>query len=782
MGSGIAAHLANVGVPCVLLDVVPDALTDDERRRGLTLDAPDVRNRLARTGLERATKAQPAAFYSPVRAGLITVGNFEDHLAWLGEVDWIIEAIVEDLEIKQALLSRVERVWRPGIIVSTNTSGLPVGVIAQRSGAEFRAHFLGTHFFNPPRYLKLLEIIPTPETQPWVLRTAADWAGQVLGKGVVRAKDTPNFIGNRIGTYGFLKAIHLMVELNLEIDEVDELTGPIIGRPRSATFRTGDLVGLDVLLRVADNAHRNLPHDEEHDTYQPPEFVTEMARRGWLGEKTGTGFYRRQNGEVLALDYRTFEYRPRRRLTTPALEAARTIEDPARRSAALLAMDDRYGEFLRRLTAAVLTYSARRIPEISDDIVNIDRALRWGFGWEQGPFEQWDALAAAGADRLLALPQDAMPEIVRQVRERGAGSFYRDEPGGRTFFDLTRAAHIPESELDGQILLPRLKKLRRTVEENPGASLIDLGDGVLCLEFHTKVNAIGDDIVRMGHRALGRLKTDFDALVIGNQGQDFCAGANVMLLLLEAQEGNWDELDLAVRQFQNLMRALRRSPAPVVAAPFGRTLGGGVEVCFAAAHVQAAAETYMGMVEPGVGLIPAGGGSMEMTRRVAARVPDEAQADLLPILRWAFETIAMARVTTSAEEAKRLGLLRSSDGVSVSGDRLMSDAKAAALSLVRAHYRPAPPETIRVIGQRGLAALESMLHIMRAGNHITDHDVVVSKKLAYVMCGGQVAEGTRVSDEYLLDLEREAFLSLLGTPQTQDRIRHMLQTGRPLRN
>lgn len=785
MGSGIAAHLANVGVPCVLLDVVPDALTDDERRRGLVLDAPDVRNRLARTGLERAVKAQPAAFYSPARSGQITVGNFDDHLARISEVDWIIEAIVEDLEIKQDLLARVERVWRPGTLVSTNTSGLPVGAIAQRSGAEFRAHFLGTHFFNPPRYLKLLEIIPTPDTRPWVFSTAVEWGERLLGKGVVRAKDTPNFIGNRIGTYGFLKAMHLMAALGLEIDEVDELTGPIIGRPRSATFRTGDLVGLDVLLHVAANAHRNLPQDEERHIYQPPEFVTEMARRGWLGEKSGAGFYRRQNGDVLVLDYRTFEYRPRRRLATSALEVARTIEDPARRSAALMAMDDKYGEFLRRLTAAVLTYSARRIPEISDDIVNVDRALRWGFGWDQGPFEQWDALAAAGADRLLAqaLPADAgLPEIVQQVKERGAGSFYRDEPEGRTFFDVTRTSYVPEPERDGQILLPRLKRLGRTVEENPGASLIDLSDGVLCLEFHTKVNAIGGDIVAMGHRALERLKTDFDALVIGNQGQDFCGGANIMLLLLEAQEGNWDDLDLAVRQFQGLMRALRRSTAPVVAAPFGRTLGGGVEVCFAATHVQAAAETYMGMVEPGVGLIPAGGGAMEMTRRVSARVPDEAQADLLPVLRWAFETIAMARVATSAEEAKRLGLLRPSDGVSVSTDRLIADSKAAALSLARAGYRPAPPEMIRVIGQRGFAALESMLHIMRAGNHITDHDVMVSKKLAYVMCGGPVPDGTRVSDEYLLDMEREAFLSLLGTPQTQDRIRHMLQTGKPLRN
>ncbi|MDR7550613.1 MAG: 3-hydroxyacyl-CoA dehydrogenase/enoyl-CoA hydratase family protein [Armatimonadota bacterium] len=783
MGSGIAAHLANVGVPTVLLDIIPTALTDDERRRGLGLDAPEVRNRLARAGVERATKTQPAAFYTPERAGLVTVGNLEDDLHLVGEVDWIIEAVVEDLAVKQDLLARVERHWRPGTIVSTNTSGLPVAAIAAQSGAEFRRHFLGTHFFNPPRYMKLLEVIPTPETETWVTQTVSTWGERLLGKGIVYAKDTPNFIGNRIGTYGFLKAVQLMLDLGLEIDEVDDLTGPLIGRPRSATFRTGDLAGLDVLLRVAANAYRNLPHDEERDLYRPPALLEEMARRGWLGEKSGGGFYRRQDGEILTLDYRTFEYRPRRRLSTAALEAAKSMTDPVQRAAVLLAIDDKYGEFLRRLTASVLVYAARRIPEISDDVVNVDRAMRWGFGWEHGPFEQWDALAAAGlADRLVALAGAAEVPVLSAVRERGTGRFYRDEPKGRTYFDPQTGAYRPEPEPEGRIHLARLKQQGRTVEENAGASLVDLGDGILCLEFHTKLNIIGEDILRMGFRALERLRTDFDGLVIGTQGADFSAGANLMLLLLEAQEGNWEELDLAVRQFQGLMMALRRFPAPVVCAPLGRTLAGGVEFCMASTHVQAAAETYMGMVEPAVGLIPAAGGTMEMAKRAAERCPDDAQADLLPILRWAFETIAMAKVSTSAEDARRLGLLRPSDGITINGDLLLADAKAAALALVRSHYRPAPPAPIRVVGQRGLAAIESMLHIMRSGHHITDHDVTVSRRLAYVLCGGRVPEGTRVSAEYLLDLEREAFLSLLGMPQTQDRIRHMLETGKPLRN
>lgn len=782
MGSAIAAHLANVGVPTFLLDIVPRELNDDERRRGLTLDAPDVRNRFAKTGLDRVLKSQPAALYSPARAELITIGNFDDHLDRLRDVDWIIEAVVEDLEIKQALLARVEAHWNPGTIVSTNTSGLPVGAIAERSGAEFRAHFVGTHFFNPPRYLKLLEVIATPHTHGWVSDTVAGWGDRMLGKTIVYAKDTPNFIANRIGTYSFLKVVQLMIDLDLEIDEVDELTGPVLGRPRSATFRTGDLVGLDTTLHVAENAYRNLPNDEERELYRPPAFLIEMAKRGWLGEKTGGGFYKRENSEILTLDYRTFEYRPRKRLSTAGLEAAKTIADPVKRAAALLAMDDKYGEFLRRLSAAVLTYTARRVPEISDDIVNVDRAMRSGFGWEQGPFEQWDALSAAGViDRIMPRDQP-LPEIVRAVRERGAGTFYRDGPDGRTYFDLRTAAYQPEPGLGDRIVLARLKQ-HGPVDHNPGASLIDLGDGVLCLEFHSKVNAIAEDTIQMGFRALERVRTDFDALVIANQGQDFCVGANLMLALLEAQEGNWEELDHAIRQFQRLTMAIRRSAAPIVAAPFGRTLGGGVEFCIACPHVQAAAEMYMGQVETGVGLVPAGGGTMEMTRRVAERVPDDVTgADVLPILRWGFETLALSRVSTSAEDARRLGYLRPSDGISVNGDRLLSDAKDAALALVRSNYRPAPPGLIRVVGERGYAAIESVLHIMRTGNHVTDHDVIVSKKLGYIMCGGQVPEGTRVSDEYLLDLEREAFLSLLGMPATQERIRYTLQTGRPLRN
>ncbi|MDR7420427.1 MAG: 3-hydroxyacyl-CoA dehydrogenase NAD-binding domain-containing protein [Armatimonadota bacterium] len=785
MGSAIAAHLANVGVRVLLLDLAPETLTADEARKGLTLASPEVRNRLARAGIERTAKAQPPAFYTVERAALVTPGNIADDLDRIRGADWVIEAVVEDLGVKQDLLARIEHHRTPDTVVSTNTSGLPVAAVAARASAELRTHFLGTHFFNPPRYMKLLEVIPTAETDPGVVETVTAWGAGVLGKGVVRAKDTPNFIANRIGTYGFLKAAQLMLELNLDIDDVDELTGPLIGRPRSATFRTADLAGLDVILHVAVNAYRYLPGDEERAIFEPPPFMREMARRGWLGEKSGGGFYRRKDGDVLALDHRTLEYRPRRRTSAANLDAARTIADPGKRLATLLAMPDVYGEFLRRLLGATLAYAARRIPEVSDDVLSVDQAMRWGFGWDHGPFELWDLLADAGATaRLVPAPSDApdAPPLLHAVRAGGQGSFYLEDTARRLVFDPRAGMHVPLPEDGERISLARLKTRGALIETNPGASLIDLGDGIVCLEFHSKMNTIGEDATAMGFRALERLSTDFDGLVIGNQGPDFSAGANLMLILLEAQDGNWDELDRAVRRLQQLMMAFRRSPAPIVAAPFGRTLGAGVEVCFAATRAQAAAETHMGMVEASVGLIPAAGGTMEMARRVAARVPADTQADLLPVLRWAFETIAMAKVSTSAEDARRLGLLREADGITINGDRLLSDAKAAALALARGHYRPGPASLIPVLGQRGLAAIESILHIMRTGNHITPHDVTVATKLGYVLCGGAVPEGTRVAEDYVLDLEREAFLSLLGMPATQDRIRHMLQTGRPLRN
>lgn len=780
MGGAIAAHLANAGVPVLLLDVLPSELTDDERRRGLTLTDPVVRNRISAAGKERALKANPASFFTPARAQLVTTGNFEDDLPKIREADWIIEAVVEDLAVKQHLLERVERHRRNDAVVSTNTSGLPVHQIASGRSGEFRRSFLGTHFFNPPRYLKLMEIIPLPETDPDVVAAASQWGEWRLGKGVVHAHDRPNFIANRIGSYASRLVVHLMLEMGLTVEEIDELTGPLIGRPRSATLRTMDLVGLDTAILVTDNAYQNLADDEERDVFVVSPLMREMAKRGWLGEKTGGGFYKRVNGEIHALNYTTMEYHPRQKVAIASVETAKLVDDPQKRLRQLLVAPDKVGQFLWRLISSVLVYAAKRIPEISDDIVNVDRAMRWGFAWEHGPFETWDLLGVVDTVKRLKEEGREIPLLVRAVMD-AEGTFYRRQDGQREFFDLHSRSYRPEPPRPGVIVLPDLKRSNRVIATNAGASLVDLGDGIACLEFHSKLNTIGEDTVRMLYRSLDEVRKHLDGLVIGNQGQEFSAGANLMLLLLEAQEGNWDELDLVVRQFQKANLALRYFELPAVAAPFGRTLAGGCEVCLPCARIQAAAETYMGLVETGVGLIPAGGGTTEMVRRAAARVPD-GDGDLFPSARWVFETIALAKVSTSAEDARSLGYLRDGDGISMHNDHVIHDAKEACLAFVRTGYRPPLKIPVRVTGERGLSAFEAYLFLMKTGGHITEYDVVVGTKLAHVLSGGSVPYGTEVSEEYLHDLEREAFLSLLGQPKTVERIRHTLKTGRPLRN
>lgn len=782
MGSAIAAHLANAGSPVALLDLVPTTLTDDDRRRGLTLADPVVRNRFAQAGKDRALRVQPAAFFVPLRAQLITVGNFEDSLGLLDDADWIIEAVVEDLVSKQQLLEQIETHRRADAIVSTNTSGLPVHQIARGRSAAFCQHFLGTHFFNPPRYLKLLEVIPLPQTDPEVVDTVSTWGDWRLGKGVVYAHDHPNFIANRIGGYSGRKIVQLMADHELTIEEVDELTGPIIGHPRSATFRTNDLVGLDTIIHVTENSYRNLPDDEEREIFVVPPLYRELAKRGWLGEKTGGGFYKRVGSEILVLDPATMEYRPRRKVAFPSVDAAKVIDDPSKRLRQLLESPDKAGRFLWAAMSSVLVYAARRVPEVADDILNVDRAMRWGFGWDHGPFETWDLLGVAATVKRLEEEGREIPSLVRTLLSRGEGTFYRTSNGHQEFFDIQTGRYRAVPDRPGVLVLAAPKDRRRVVATNPGASLVDLGDGVGCVEFHSKLNTIGEDTVRMMYRGLDEVRKQFDGLIIGNQAKEFSAGANLMLLLLEAQEGNWDELDGVIRQFQRLNLAVRYCERPVVAAPFGRTLAGGTEVCLPCSRVQAAAETYMGLVETGVGLIPAGGGTTEMVRRATARVPVGVDVDLLPLVRWVYETIALAKVSTSAEEARTLGYLREYDGISMNGDRLLADAKATTLGVIRSGYQPPVRTPIRVVGERGLSVLEVGLYLMKTAGQISDYDQVVGRQLAYVVCGGRVPYGTLVSEEYLHDLEREAFLRLLGQPKTQERMRHLLQTGRPLRN
>lgn len=787
MGSQIAAHLANAGIPTFLLDIVPTELTDEEKAKGLTVQSPQVRNRIVRKGLDYAKTIKPAAFFVPDVAELITLGNFEDNLDWLQQADWIIEAVVENLEIKQQLLARVQGVRRPGTIVSSNTSGIPIARIGEALSEEFRQHLLGTHFFNPPRYLKLLEVIPTPATLPDVVETIAEFCHHRLGKNIVYAKDTPNFIANRIGTLSVMQAIRVMLEGRYTIEEVDAMTGPIIGHAKSATFRTLDLAGLDTCVQVARNLYQSVPQDEQRSLFVPPDFMQEMIRRGWIGQKAGQGFYKQeesgQGKQIWVLDYNTMEYRPSQKPNLPALETVRQIEDVGERWRRLIYSDDRVGQFLWKTTSETLLYAAHRAAEIADDIVQIDRAMRWGFNHELGPFEVWDAIGVEKSVQRMRQEGRSIPPLVEKLLASGTPSFYETRQGQDFYFDFKTGTHQPLSPRPGIVILSSLKARQKVIKSNPGASLIDLGDGVACLEFHSKMNTIGGDTVQMMNYALREVAENFEGLVIGNQGENFCVGANLMMLLLAAQEGDWDEIDLMVRQFQQANMALRYSDKPVVVAPFGLTLGGGCEIALHADRVRAAAELYMGLVEVGVGLIPAGGGTKEMLLRALDRAPKGDRVDFLPYVRLVFELIGMAKVSTSAVEARRWGFLRDTDHITMNQDRLIEDAKQTVLAMVREGYqRPRPRTDIPVLGESALAALKLGVHLMHRAGYISDYEKHLGNKIAWVLCGGDIKSPTQMPEHYFLDLEREAFLQLCGERRTQERIQHMLKTGKPLRN
>lgn len=787
MGSGIAAHLANAGIPTCLLDIIPPELNEEDRRKGLSTDSPAFRNRLAAKGLEAALTVSPPAFFSATDARLITTGNIEDHLGWLSQADWIVEAAPERLEIKQALFAKVEAHRRPGTLTSSNTSGIPIRRLAEGRSPDFQRHFLGTHFFNPPRYMKLLELIPGPDTLPDVMQRVAAFAERSLGKGIVVAKDTPNFIANRIAAFGFFTAMRLMIEGDYSIEEVDRLTGPAVGRPKTATFRTADLVGLDTIVQIAANIAGALINPQERAIYAAPPFLLELVTRGWTGEKAGQGFYKRVKGaegsEILVLDYKTMEYRSRQPVPLPSLDMTQGIEDPAERVRALAFADDRAGRYVWPLLRETLLHAADRIPEIADDITSVDHAMKWGFGWELGPFELWNALGVEKASARMAQEGKALPPLATTLLQSGARSFYRRETGRQYVFDLGTAKEIEIPERPGIIRLRTLHERGQVVAHNPGASLLDLGDGVACLQFHSRNNSVGPDIIRMIRTSLQQCAERFDALVIGNQGRHFCVGANLMALLFEAQEENWDEIELMIRTFQDANMALKLFEKPVVAAPFSMTLGGGCEICLHAAKIRAAADTYMGLVEVGVGLIPAAGGCKELLLRSLEGIPEGAEVDLLPFFRHAFETVALAKVSTSAKDAQRLGYLRRSDSFSMNQDRLLHEAKQVALGMVA--EGSAPPrsrEDIKVLGTRAMAAARTQLYNMKCGGYISDHDELIARKLAGILAGGEVAPGTLVSEAYLLDLEREAFLGLCGERKSQARMEHMLKTGKPLRN
>ncbi len=788
MGAQIAAHLANAGIPSYLLDIVPKELIEEEKAKGLTLQGPEVRNRITREGLEKAKKLKPNAFFVPELEKLITIGNFEDNLGWLSEVDWVIEAVVERLDIKRELFKSVESVIKPGTIVSTNTSGIRIGEIAEGFSDDFRKHFLGTHFFNPPRYMKLLEIIPTAETAKEVVETIAEFGEKVLGKGIVYCKDTPNFIANRIGVLAVMYVLHYMLENGFTIEEVDELTGPVTGKPKSATFRTLDLVGLDTLVHVANNIYNAVPEDEMREYFKVPDVVQKMLENKWLGEKTRQGFYKRvkKNGEseILVLDLSTMNYRERQKVKLGLLDMAKATESLKDKIQILMNAKDKAGEFFWKTTGAVLAYASNRIPEISDTIIDIDNAMKWGFNWELGPFEMWDLLGVENSIDRIEKEGFKVADWVKDMVKSGKKRFYERKDGKIYFYDAVGKKDYVELKTKPEVINLDLLKDDKTriIKENAGASLIHLGDGVLCLEFHTKMNAIGEDILLMADYALNELEKNYEALVIGNQRQHFSAGANLMMILMLAQEGEWEEIDRAVRMFQRMNMRIKYSPKPVVVAPHGMTLGGGCEIVLHAQKVRAYAESYIGLVEIGAGVIPAGGGTKEMLLRAIQKAPKQENIDLTPFIREAFETIAFAKVSTSALEAKKLGYLRDSDSISMNKDYLISDAKKVALSMVEEGYKPPLPAEIVALGKQLYANFLIGIYLMREAGYITEYEAHIGKKLAYIMSGGDFTSPQIVDEQYILDLEREAFLSLCGEKKTQERMQYILKYGKPLRN
>ena len=788
MGGGIAAHAANAGLRVYLLDVAPKELTPDEEQKGLKLESPPVRNRVVGAALERLKRSKPAAFFTPEAAELVTVGNLEDNFEWVSKADWIVEAIVEQLQPKRELFARIERVRRPGSIVSSNTSGLPINSIAEGLSDDFRAHLLGTHFFNPPRYMKLLEVIPTADTRPEVVEYMTDFAERRLGKGVVVCKDTPNFIANRLGSVLGASTLGFVLENRYTVEEADAILSPLIGRPKTGLFRLQDLVGLDVSSSVGDNLYGLIPDDETREVLRNQNLGslrTTQMERGRLGDKTGQGFYRKPpkggKADILSLDLETLEYRARREPDIPSIKEALKLKSLPERLAFVLRQEDKAGRLARHAVFHTLAYAARRVPEITDRIADIDRAMRWGYSHELGPFELWDALGVRATADAMEREGLTVAGWVGEMLGAGHETFYRETRGTLSYYDPARKGYVTEAPDGLTIELARLKSAGRVVRENRGASLFDLGDGVACLEFHTKLNTLDGDIREMLLASVEEVEAgDWRGLVIGNEAADFSVGAN-----LAGGVGDFGALEQAVRGMQDALAAVRFCSKPVVTAPAGRTLGGGCEVSLAGTRAAAAAETYMGLVEVGVGLIPGAGGCKELVRRVVSPpMRATGNADPVPFLQQALQTIATAKVSTSAAEARTFGYLTDADLVVMNREHQLAEAKRLVLELSDAGY--APPvrgaKNCYAAGRDALAALRAGLYIMQQGGYVSEYDLHVAGKVAWVLCGGNVSSAQWVDEQYFLDLEREAFVSLCGEPKTQERITHMLSTGKPLRN
>lgn len=781
MGSGIACHFANIGVEVLLLDIMPNEPNEAEIKKGLTIESKAVRNRIVNSNLQAALKSNPSPIYHQKFASRITTGNTTDDLEKIKDVDWIIEVVVERLDIKKAVYEQIEKYRKPGTLVTSNTSGIPIKFMSEGRSEDFQKHFCGTHFFNPARYLKLFEIIPGPQTSKEVLDFLNEYGEKFLGKTSVVAKDTPAFIGNRIGIFGIMSLFHLVKEMGLTIEEVDKLTGPVIGRPKSATFRTVDVVGLDTLVHVANGLYENCPEDEAHELFKLPDFINHMIENKWLGSKTKQGFYKKVDKDILSLDLNTLEYRPQQKASFATLELTKTIEKPIDRFKVLVKGTDKAGEFYRKNFTAMFAYVSNRVPEITDEFYKIDDAMKAGFGWENGPFEIWDAIGVEKALELMEAENLKPAAWVTEMLAAGITSFYTVKDGATYYYDIPSKSYQKVPGQDAFIILNNIRA-NKTIWENKEAEIQDLGDGILNLEFKSKMNSIGSGVLQGINKAIDLAEKEYKGLVIGNQSANFSVGANLAMIFMYAVEQEYDELNMAIKMFQNTMMRIRYSGIPVVAAPHGMTLGGGCEICLHADKVVAAAETYIGLVEFGVGVIPGGGGSKEMTVR-ASDLYRKNDVEL-NVLQEHFLTIGMAKVATSAYEAYDTNILqKGKDVVVVNKDRQIAEAKKHALLLADAGYtQPIPRNDIKVLGKQALGMFLVGTDQMKAGKYISEHDQKIANKLAYVMAGGDLSEATLVSEQYLLDLEREAFLSLCGEKKTLERIQYMLTKGKPLRN
>ncbi|MGL2964250.1 3-hydroxyacyl-CoA dehydrogenase NAD-binding domain-containing protein [Flavobacterium sp. RSB2_4_14] len=781
MGSGIACHFANIGVEVLLLDIVPNALTEAEEKKGLTLDNKVVRNQMVNDHLANALKSNPSPIYSQKFASRITTGNTTDDMAKIANYDWIIEVVVERLDTKKLVFEQIDKFRKLGTLVTSNTSGIPIKFMSEGRSEDFQAHFCGTHFFNPARYLKLFEIIPGPKTSTEVLDFLFEYGSKYLGKTSVIAKDTPAFIGNRIGIFGIQSLFHLVKEMGLTIEEVDKLTGPVIGRPKSATFRTVDVVGLDTLVHVANGLYEGCPNDEAHELFKLPDFINKMMENKWLGSKTGQGFYKKVDKDILSLDLNTLEYRPAKKASFATLELTKTIDKPIDRFKVLVKGIDKAGDFYRKNFSAMFAYCSNRVPEITDDFYKIDDAMKAGFGWENGPFEIWDAI---GVEKGIALMQTEGYQPATWVTEMlasGSSSFYTVKDGATYYYNIPTKSQTKVPGQDSFIILNNIRESKK-VWSNSGAVIHDLGDGILNLEFQSKMNTIGGDVLVGINKAIDLAETQYNGLVIGNQGANFSVGANIGMIFMMAVEQEYDELNMAIKYFQDTMMRCRYSSTPVIVAPHGMTLGGGCEMTLHADRVVAAAESYIGLVEFGVGVIPGGGGSKEMALR-ASDLFHKNDVEL-NVLQEYFLAVAMAKVSTSAYEAFDTGVLqKGKDIVVVNKDRQIAVAKQVALQMAEQGYtQPIRRTDVKVLGKQALGMFLVGTDQMVAGKYISEHDQKIANKLAYVMAGGDLSEPTLVSEQYLLDIEREAFLSLCTERKTLERIQFMLTKGKPLRN